>query len=112
MDALDLLARHDHRVTRRADGPYDVTMYGRGVTLEKVMNLWVALQTWPRWVPRIGRPVRPDQWWDGRRSDGAAPGLPCRQPSGTPASFAIPRCGDPPPTIEGARGPERRASGE
>jgi hypothetical protein len=63
VDAIELLARHGHRVTRRADGLYDVTMYGRAVTFEQVMDLWVAVQTWPTRVPRSGPPLRPDQFW-------------------------------------------------
>lgn len=65
MDAIALLARHGHRVSRRPDGLYDVTGYGRAVTLAQVMDLWVAVQTWPRPVPRLGPPVRIDQYWAG-----------------------------------------------
>jgi hypothetical protein len=70
MDAIALLARHGHRVTRRADGLYDVTMYGRAVTFEQVMDLWVAVQTWPKWIPRYGPPLRIDQFWAGPPEEG------------------------------------------
>jgi hypothetical protein len=71
MDAIALLARHGHRVTRRPDGLYDVTRYGRAVTLAQVMDLWVAVQTWPKWVPRLGPPIRPEQFWPGPPERGA-----------------------------------------
>jgi hypothetical protein len=65
MDAIALLTRHGHRVTRRPDGLYDVTMYGRAVTFEQVMDLWVAVQTWPIWFQRTGPPVSMEQFWAG-----------------------------------------------
>jgi len=40
-------------------------MYGRAVTFAQVMDLWVAVQTWPQWVPRYGPPVHPEQFWTG-----------------------------------------------